>query len=384
MKILLWAPFGAGTHYWGPGTSAYRLYKTNKDPSIKVTLIHASEKQGDFPEVYDEQIKLPTLRGKGLIGKFKYILAASKWIKENYNNYDIVHGISAYEYTFRPMLKFAKYGIPVFIKLTGAHGGFGQNSKTSKLLGLAKNRIKHANRIRGYIAISNMIKSNLLKYNIDENLVFEIPNGVNIERFKPIDLYEKVALRERLNIKNKFTFMYVGGLTFNKRIIEIVKAIILLKEEGVNDFQFIMVGPDRNKGLVDIELEKLIKEGNLEDIVIRIGQTETPELYLQSSDVFTLVSKSEGMSNALLEAMACGLPALVTDISGSQDLVIDMKNGVYTTGHVGDIASKLKWFLNNAQHLTMFGELSRKIIVTSYSDEYVFKKHIELFKTVEN
>jgi hypothetical protein len=105
MRILLWAPFGAGTHYWGPGTSAFRLYSSNKDKSIEITLVHASEEQGDFPEVYKEQVKLPTLKKRGVFNKIRYLLAARKWIRKNYHRFDVVHGISAFEYTYRPLLQ---------------------------------------------------------------------------------------------------------------------------------------------------------------------------------------------------------------------------------------------------------------------------------------
>lgn len=379
MRILLWAPFGAGTHYWGPGTSAYRLYKANKDKNVKVTLIHATNRQDDFPDVYYEQISLPCLENSNIIGKIRYLIAAKRWIKKNHHKYDVVHAITAYEHTFRPMMEFVKMGKPVYMKITGEHGGFGGNSRISRLLGLAKKRKKYANDITGYIAISSMIKNNLLKFDIDERKIFEIPNGVNSNRFKTIGIEEKKVLRNKLGINDKFTFMYVGGLTFNKRVIEVVKAITLLKKKGLENFQFIMVGPDREKGLVEPILENLIEEHNLHDFVIRFGQTSSPEKFLQAADVFTLVSESEGMSNSLLEAMSTGLPSLVTDISGSQDLIKDDMNGKYTTGSVEDISDKLEWFIKNAENIPSMGAKSRDMIERFYSDEYVLKEHINMF-----
>lgn len=381
LRILLWAPFGAGTHYWGPGTSAYRLYKANKDKNIKVTLIHATDRQDSFPDVYDDQIALPSLENSNIIGKIKYLIAAKRWIRNNYHKYDVVHAITAYEFTFRPMLEFVKLGKPVYMKITGEHGGFGGNSRISKILGLSENREKHANDITGYISISSMIKNNLIKYNIDENRILEIPNGVNTDRFNSIDISDKSLVRKSLGVDDKFTFMYIGGLTFNKRVIELVKAVSLLSKRGIDNFQFIMVGPDRENGLVEPIIEKLIEELHLQDRVVRFAQTSTPELYLQVADVFTLVSESEGMSNSLLEAMSTGLPSLVTNISGSQDLIKDGVNGKYTTGEVEDISNKLEWFINNKNDLQLMGSKSRNLILGSYSDEYVLSRHIEVFKS---
>src|SRR5690606_39727582 len=128
MKILLWAPYGAGEHYWGPGTSAYRLYQKKIPGECEVTLVHASDKQGSFPDTFVQQIKLPSLENAGLIGKIRYFAAADRWIKQNGSKFDVFHGLSAFEYTFRPALRFEELGKPAFIKLTSLHGGFVKSS----------------------------------------------------------------------------------------------------------------------------------------------------------------------------------------------------------------------------------------------------------------
>src|SRR5690606_8590047 len=153
----------------------------------------------------------------------------------------------------------------------------------------------------------------------------------------------KIRLRKLLRIEDKFTFVYIGGLTFNKRVIEVVKAIGILKKNYPDEFKFLIVGPDRSSGAVEKEIESLTQSLSLEVTIIRIQQTVTPEKYLQISDAFILVSRYEGMSNALLEAMACGLPAVVTNISGSQDLIENSFNGIYTTGTINDIGNKLEY-----------------------------------------
>jgi glycosyltransferase involved in cell wall biosynthesis len=380
MKILLWAPFGAGTHYWGPGTSAFRLYKSLNDKNIKVTLIHASDEQEFFKDVFIEQIKLPTLKKNGLIDKIRYFRSAMKWIKENHQNYDVVHGITAFEYTFRPLLQFSKYGVPVFIKITGEHGGFGENSILSKFLGIAKRRKENANKITGYISISSSIEANLLKNGIKEEIIHSIPNGVDINRFKPINRENKIALRSNLFVNNIFTFIYLGGLTHNKRIIEIVTAVGILKSKGYNNFQLLIVGPDRSGGVVENEINSIIQENKLNEQIIRFDKVEQPELFFQVADVFMLVSKKEGLSNSLLEAMATALGTIVTNISGSTDLVKNNVNGFYTNGIPVDIADKMLKCMNEVNTIGNFGKRNREKIVNEYSNETLLKKHIQLFK----
>ena len=86
MRILLWAPFGAGTHYWGPGTSAYRLYKNNKDKNVKVTLVHGSKSQDIFSDVYDEQIRIGNIDNKSLFSYLVYLYKSYRWIKRIIKN----------------------------------------------------------------------------------------------------------------------------------------------------------------------------------------------------------------------------------------------------------------------------------------------------------
>lgn len=383
MKILVWAPFGAGTHYWGPGTSAYRLYRKNSLPDVEVTLVHASDEQQLFPEVFKEQIRLPSFRNGTYLDMIRYFIAAKKWIKKNHNNYDVVHGISAFEYTFRPMLQFASYGVPVFVKLAGEHGGFGNNSRLSIILGIATKRKHNANKLTGFISISNHITMNLLKHGIKPNRIFEIPNGVDISRFYPLGSEEKVQMRDTLDLKNILTFIYVGGLTYNKRVIEIVKAFAELKMQGIKDFQFLIVGPDRSNGWVEKEIYCFIKDNKLESDVIHVNHTLTPEKYLQSADVFLLVSETEGLSNALLEAMSCGLATIVTPISGSVDLVENNINGFFCDGSSNDIKDKIHNYMMHEHLVGLFGNRNRLKIETDYSDTVIFNKHMELFRHYE-
>ena len=70
IRVLLWAPFGAGDHYWGPGTSAFRLY-SNKDKhdGLELDLLHSSKKQNIFSKVYSNQFYIEGLEGRNFLSK---------------------------------------------------------------------------------------------------------------------------------------------------------------------------------------------------------------------------------------------------------------------------------------------------------------------------
>lgn len=374
MRILLWAPLGAGTHYWGPGTNIYRLYKSLKEKdNIKITLVHGSSQQGNFPDVFDEQIALPSF-DKGMFNKLLFFIKGKFWLQNNYKRFDVFHGISAFETTFHFALMFYRLGKPAFVKITGEFGGFGDNSIVSKLFGISKRRLLNANNITGYISISNKIKENLIKNNVIENKIFSIPNGVDTERFSPISDEDKKGLRKLLGIENVLTVCYLGGLTENKRVYEIVSAIGKLINDGF-EIQLLIVGPDRSNGVEYKKIEPFLHNQWL----YHIKFTEEPELYLKASDIYILNSKSEGMPNSLLEAMSTGLFCLSTPASGSADLIDDKVNGLILNGSREDIITKVSYLINNMEENKNLGLLARQKIENYFSSKYVLNAHLELF-----
>ena len=383
MKILLWAPFGAGTHYWGPGTSAYRLYKENKDEQVEVTLVHGSEEQENFPEVFKRQIRICQLRKNSIFSTFYYLYNSYKWLYKNYHEYDVFHGITAYVYTFIPALIFKAFGKPAFIKVTGIHGGFENNGRISRISGISTLRLKKANTLSGYISISSDITASLKRSGVEAKRIKYIPNGVDTKRFRPILCEDKIALRKKMEINDVFTICYVGGLTKNKRIIEIVKAVHQLKEKGVR-IQFLIVGPDRSGQIVENEIENYIKAYDLHDCCLRIHHTTQPEVYFNVSDLFILNSEFEGLSNSLLEAMACGLPCVATPASGTVDLIEDDINGCFTDGTFDNICEKILVLYNDKQLVSNMSNQARKKIIERFSVQYILKEHIKLFEDKDN
>ncbi|MGO1759651.1 MAG: glycosyltransferase family 4 protein [Mammaliicoccus vitulinus] len=379
MKVLLWAPFGAGTHYWGPGTSAYRLYKNNKDKDIKVTLVHGSKCQDKFPEVYDKQIKIGNIDDKALFNYLLYLIKSYKWIRAHRDEYDVFHGISAFFYTFFPAIFFRNYNKPTFIKISGIQGGFSNNGRISRLTGFKKFRLKNANKLSGYISISTHITSSLKDNGVDSKRIFHIPNGVDTTRFYPINENKKKKLRHENGLKNIFTLVYIGGLTRNKNVNETVKAVSELVKKGY-DLQFLIVGPDRSGGIIEEELENYINEHHLQDICLRVEHSTQPEIYFQMADVFILNSKFEGLSNSLLEAMATGLPCIAYPASGSFDLIEDKVNGFFTDGSSVQIAEKLIHLYENKNLYLNMATKAREKIEKQYSVAYVLQQHFELFR----
>ncbi|MBU1176927.1 glycosyltransferase family 4 protein [Patescibacteria group bacterium] len=160
-----------------------------------------------------------------------------------------------------------------------------------------------------------------------------IPNGVDLEIFRP---------KEKIENKNEKIILTVSRLVKKNGIDDLIKAGQYLHFP----FKIIIIGtgPDEEK------LKKLVKEKGLEDKIIFKGQVKYDELpeYYASTDVFVRPSLSEGLGNVFLEAMACGLPVIGTEVGGIPDFLKDKETGLFCrTNNPQDIADKIKEILED-------------------------------------
>lgn len=377
MNILLWAPYGAGEHYWGPGISAFRLYKTGLPNKVNLYLAHGFNNQQEYSKIFKKQFFIKGLKKNSRVSQILFLIYSYFWIKKNYNKFDVVHVLGTHEIQFRPALWFENKGVPTFCKVTAEKSGIRGSSKLSKFLGISRNRKKNLNKISGYISISNAIKNSLMEAKVIESKIHSIPNGVDIVKFKPVNKNDKTHIRDLIGLNNTFTVLFIGGISSRKQPSLLVKAIEELFKEYKLALQLILLGPDRDKK----ELKKIksyIEKHNLSN-VIYIDYSYEPEKYYQAADIFCLPSKSEGMSNALLEAMSSGLPCLVTPISGSIDLITHKFNGCLIE-NINDIKNSIRELYSNPALIQKYGLNARTKIVDNYSSSTVLNSHLKLFK----
>jgi len=160
--------------------------------------------------------------------------------------------------------------------------------------------------------------------------------GVNVERFKnaEVDCEKK---REELGIpKNSIAVLSVGELNSNKNHETVLRAIAALSRK---DIVYVICG----KGGKKEYLENLAKELGMENQLILAGyRTDVHEIY-KCCDIFAFPSKREGLPVSVMEAMASGLPCVVSNIRGNSDLIQNNKNGfLYSPLDVSKFADGIK------------------------------------------
>jgi glycosyltransferase involved in cell wall biosynthesis len=192
-----------------------------------------------------------------------------------------------------------------------------------------------------------------------------IPNGVDTELFAP---FEDPSTDDRCRV------LFVGRLTYQKGLDVLVEA---LHGMAAHVRPCVILAGEGN---ARVGLERKVKGLALEDDVLFAGwhdRHEIPELY-KKADIFVLPSRHEGMSNALLEAMAAGLPVIATDIAGSEELVSHGENGLLVpVEDVPALSGALARLVTDPSLRKRMGAAGRKRIVDRYSWKRIAQEYLE-------
>ena len=176
------------------------------------------------------------------------------------------------------------------------------------------------------------------------------------------------------------SFVMAGRLDAQKNYPMVFRAIKSVKEK-YPDIHLDIFG----KGNAQDMLDGLIKEMGLEDNIKLCGWSQnTIEEYL-NHDAYILSSNFEGMPNALMEAMAVGLPCIATDCdTGPSDLISNGENGyLIPTDDDGILAERMIEIIEmSAEERFLLGNNSRKTMQNEFNSDAIVKKWEELFKKI--
>ncbi|HZZ99704.1 MAG TPA: glycosyltransferase, partial [Candidatus Paceibacterota bacterium] len=153
--------------------------------------------------------------------------------------------------------------------------------------------------------------------------ILEIPNGVDTDIFKPA---ERAQLRQQLGWSaTDRIIISVSRLVEKNGIADLIRAFSKLRHG--QEAKLVLVG----SGPLESDLRRLAHELGVIDSVRFIGSVpyEKVPQYLAASDIFVRPSRSEGLGTAFLEAMACGLPIVGTDVGGIPDFLEDGETGLF-------------------------------------------------------
>lgn len=193
-------------------------------------------------------------------------------------------------------------------------------------------------RAEGVIALSTALGARLLEWGVPASRISQIANAIDLRAFRPAAPAEREALRGQLALPRDATLMtYVGRLSRAKGIDLLVRRWPQVSERHPELHLLILGGGHDSHDNCEAELRELLRSGlpGRERIHL-LGETDRVSLYLQASDLYILPSEYEGFSVAIIEALASGLPALLTPVGSVPELIRDGENGFIFAARDGD------------------------------------------------
>jgi glycosyltransferase involved in cell wall biosynthesis len=216
----------------------------------------------------------------------------------------------------------------------------------------------------GIIVNAQRIKDNLRKYNSMKNkkiyvLYNAIPGLLKIEETMPEG-------------SGAFHIVGTGMLTRRKGFAILIEALARLSAADRQNLKVTIVGEGRERK----NLKRLITWRKLDGIITLAGFQPDPLAYLKQASLFVLLSENEGISNALIEAMAAGVPVLTTDSGGTKEFVEDGTSGFIVPRDIAAVHAKLERILSMPKdELTAIGREGKQAVVQVF-DEKKFDQQV--------
>lgn len=298
---------------------------------------------------------------RGVTETFRYL------VKQRHS-YDVLHVQQAFGHAVVSVVAARSFGKKCIIKIACA-GEYGDLSVFSTFHG-SKWAIKILRQADAVVAISREVEQELLAWGFLPEQVVHIPNGVDTDYFRR---------RQPASDGDKVSFILVGRRTPQKGIDLALQAIKQLVEQGLGDrFKVKFYGFD----YPEYDYLTMAQQLGVMDWVEFLPQIQAEamlEVY-QSAHCLLLPSRGEGLSNALLEAMAMELAVIATPVSGTVDVVTDGHDGLLIPiDSVEALAQAMAKIIHHSGLVLQLGQNARRTVQQSFSLDSVARQYSELY-----
>ncbi len=228
-----------------------------------------------------------------------------------------------------------------------------------------------------YIAVSHGIKKELIEhFQIPEKNITTIYHGVDTSFFRPPTTEEKQQVRERicneLNIPFDSTILlHSGAINQRKGVPQALQTLGLLHREGYKNLHYIGVGSGHLS-----YFKKMAQQEGVASHVHFIQHSKNIRDYYWLSDMFFFPTFYEPFGLVVLEAMACGLPCLVSSSAGASELIVDQKNGLLLD-NILEAEAMAQKIMRVLKDVTFQKELS--VNATQTAREHSWEKVAEIY-----
>ena len=203
-------------------------------------------------------------------------------------------------------------------------------------------------------------------------------NGVNLARFKP-NTKARRAMRSTMTIDQKdCVILFLGRLKRDKGVLDLADIIDAVVGKEPKAF-FLFVGPDEEY----LQKEILKRASRSTKRISFLDYTQAPEDCLAASDILCLPSYREGFGTVIIEAAACGIPAVASRIYGITDAVVDNVTGLlFQPKDIKELENKLLRLVQDTNLCEQLGKAARERAVSSFSEDILINALENLYNKI--
>lgn len=380
LRVLLFSPFGCGEHYNGPASFVHRLYSV--DPGrFHLTLLHGLDDQSGS-EILDETVRLRRFDA-GPIGLSRWIRDAKRWLDDHASRFDVLHGLLGFHCTMAPAHHAeTRLGLPAAVFIANHRLDLATRGGLKGLLRLGRARQRMATELSAVIGMSGEIRDELRGYGVPESSIADIPMGVDLDRFRRPDDADRARLRASWGLGESRVIAFSGQVSPRKRPHLLIEALA----EGVrrgHDWRLLIAGP------IEIEeygrkCRELSEAKGVADRIVWLGFTRRIEDVYGASDAYCLPSINEGMPASVVEAMASGLPAVITGFSSARDLVLDDSMGRVVQDSSAAVADGLEAVLRTPEIIERSSLAASNHARSRFDARNVLDRYETLFRSISS
>lgn len=310
-----------------------------------------------------------------------YSPAMAGWLRKHIREYDIVHIHGLYRFPLSyAAIQARKQGVPYIVRPCGTLDPY-LHDKSARSLWLKR-------LYERFFSLPSLKNANAIHYTAQEERrrvahlglgtpSFVIPNGLDWSRFERLPI--RGRFRNRYRLGDAPLVLYLGRLHFKKGLDLLIPAFDKVLR-GIPGARLAIVGAENDD--YGARVREWVKEYSLEENVHFTGPLEGQDV-LQAyvdSDVFVLPSYTENFGMTVIEAMACGLPVVISDQVNIHSDVQSVGAGFVTGCEVSEVADRVSSVLNCATQRQSMGQAGREatkeryawsVIVDSLSEQYV-------------
>jgi glycosyltransferase involved in cell wall biosynthesis len=315
----------------------------------------------------------------GRFGSLCFVIAGLFWLWRRRSSFDVLHAHLASAPAVLAVSASLLLGTPALIKFAGSRAT--GDIATSRATWQGKRKLAFLKRCAtAFVCPSREVEHELITAGFPAERVFRIANGIPLDQFYPASAAEKTALRKSLGIDPQCVMILACMRLEPGKGSDVLLA-------SWNQLMQVPIGEHLHLAVLGngVLYDTCITRARGIKNVSFPGWVRDPRAWYRAADLFVLPSTGEGMPNALLEALACGLPVVATAIGGITELITDgVEGSLIPPNDPAALTDRMTRFAADAHLRASCGERARHCAEQTFAIDRIAQHYLTLYQVLKD